>query len=79
MPLRQTIGQPRTLCRMRASSSPASSSSMLSDHSQTCNPTIWKRTWPTLVHVLREIESLSHPGVDYDASDSEPAPQDALL
>ncbi|KAI9495570.1 hypothetical protein BDB00DRAFT_870412 [Zychaea mexicana] len=39
----------------------------------------WKKAWPTLLRDLREIGRLSHPDVDYDASDPEPAPKDAVL
>ena len=36
----------------------------------------WKQAWPTLIHVLCEIDRLSHPDEQFD--DDEPNPEDAL-
>ena len=36
----------------------------------------WKNTWPALIHVLREIDKLSHPDEVFE--DDEPNPEDAM-
>ena len=36
----------------------------------------WKRVWPALIRVLREIDLLSHPDEIFDKE--EPAPEEAL-
>ena len=37
----------------------------------------WKKTWPALINVLREIDRLSHP--DDDFNEDEPNPEDAIV